>query len=84
MKLIKFVVEGFMSLFLLHQRIYEVKYIILDKNSDSIIITTRIKSNIHARNKAIKKLGKQYQEDYLKVEEAKLVKEIYLKTWDEF
>lgn len=84
MKLIKFVVESFMSLFLLHQRIYEVRYIILDKNSDSIIIKTRIKSNIHARNKAIKKLGKQYQEDYLKVGEAKLVKEIYLKAWDEF
>ena len=84
MKLIKFVVESFMSLFLLHQRIYEVRYIILDKNSDSIIIKTRIKSNMHARNKAIKKLGKQYQEDYLKVGEAKLIKEVYLKAWDEF
>lgn len=84
MKLIKFVVESFMSLFLLHQRIYEVKYIVLDETSDSIIIKTRIKSSTHARNKAIKKLGKQYQEDYLKVEEAKLIKEIYLKAWDEF
>ena len=84
MKLIKFVVESFMSLFLLHQRIYEVRYVILEKNSDSIIIKTRIKSKTHARNKAIKKLGKQYQEDYLKVGEAKLIKEIYLKAWDEF
>lgn len=84
MKLIKFVVEGFMSLFLLHQRIYKVKYIVLDKTSDSIIIKTRIKNSTYARNKAIKKLGKQYREDYLKIEEAKLIKEIYLKAWDEF
>lgn len=84
MKLIKFVVESFMSLFLLHQRIYEVGYIVLDKASDSIIIKTRIKNSTHARNKAIKRLGKQYQEEYLKVGEAKLIKEIYLKAWDEF
>lgn len=84
MKLIKFVLESFMSLFLLHQRIYEVKYIVLDKTSDTIIIKTRIKNSTHARNKAIKKLGKQYQENYLKVEETKLIKEIYLKAWDEF
>lgn len=84
MKLIKFVVESFMSLFLLHQRIYEVGYIVLDKASDSIIIKTRIKNSTHARNKAINRLGKQYQEEYLKVGEAKLIKEIYLKAWDEF
>lgn len=84
MKLIKFVVESFMSLFLLHQRIYEVGYIVLDKASDSIIIKTRIKNSTHARSKAIKRLGKQYQEEYLKVGEAKLIKEIYLKVWDEF
>lgn len=84
MKLIKFVAESFMSLFLLHQRIYEVGYFVLDKASDSIIIKTRIKNSTHARNKAIKKLGEQYQEDYLKVGEAKLIKEIYLKAWDKF
>lgn len=84
MRLIRFVVEGFMSLFLLHQRIYEIKYIVTDeKTSNSILITTRIKNSTHARNKAIKRLGKQYKEQYLKVDEAKLIKEIHLKTWDE-
>lgn len=85
MRLIRFVIESFMSLFLLHQRIYEIKYIVTnEKTSSSTLIATRFKNKAHARNRAIKRLGKQYREQYLKVEEAKLIKEIYLKTWDEF
>lgn len=82
-KSIKFIFEGLMSLFWLHERVYKLHYIRDASHiTHTLEITTRIKSEEWAMDKAMFRLGHLYEEEYLKIIDIELIEERFLQPWE--